>query len=119
MTDEEIREVLRKKNLKVIQHVKKVTHHQTVYGRGRSFADYYIVVWYDKDKTKYGYLQADYTHRYGINVLATYNGRTFWFKSGEVADSIPDKHLEHMKDVDACIDSKLPDFDPVLIEVSW
>lgn len=119
MTADEIREVLRKRNLKVVQHIKQVKHVQTVYGRGRTYADYYIVIWVDKDKTKYGHIQADYTHRYGIDTLATYNGRTFWFKSNDVADSIPDQHLELIKDVDAGINAGLPVFDPVLIEVSW
>jgi hypothetical protein len=121
MTNDEIRAILKAKNLRVVEHKKHTTHWK--YWKdgspGTTDHDYYIVIWLDADKTKYGHISADYTHRYGIRVLATYNGRTFWFQSGAVADEIPNDHLEHMKDIDAHIFSKLPVFDPELIEVSW
>lgn len=123
MTADEIRAVLKAKNLMVVEH-KKYTEHWKYWKDGTPGTtehDYYVVVWLDRDKTKYGHLNANYTHRYGIRVLATYDtdNNRFWFMSNDVANEIPDEHLQHMRDIDAGRFTKLKDFDPGEIEVSW
>lgn len=123
MTPDEIRDVLRKRNLKVIEHINRVRHVQGQGGsrgsRGRVYDNYYIVIWVDKNKIKYGHINQDYTHRYGIDVRATLDNGRFWFKSNDIAQEIPEKHLDLMMLLDGDEPIILKDFDPGSINVSW
>lgn len=109
MTEDEIRLVLKRKLLKVLTHVQDKPHE-----------DYYGVIWIDKGKVKVGMIRNPYYHRYGIDTQATYNGKHFWFKSGDIADDMPQVIIDHMK---ALSEGEYPvmlaDFDPNSIEVRW
>lgn len=127
MTPDEIKEVLRKRNIFIIEHNKGSYDWSREDGvSGTTKFDFYIVMWDDGVKVKYGKLNADYCHRYGINVLSTFNGRTFWYQSGNVAEEMPELHMNYMKvmaDGNVPVDHKgihLKSFNPdVLIDVRW
>src|ERR1700727_3268159 len=123
MDDNKIREILKQKNLKVVDRFREVRDMVYTDGtiRGTYVEEYYTVIWLDRDKTKYGHLDADFRHRYGIRVLATYDtdSNRFWFMSNDVANSIPDEHLQHMRDIDAGKFTKLKDLDTRSIKISW
>jgi hypothetical protein len=75
-----------------------------------------VVVYNQKGKTKLASfeLKGYYHDRYGPNVLATFNGFRFWFKSGDVADAVSDSQMAGMKDkFDG--ESDLPQFDPTIL----
>jgi len=97
----EIETVLKGRNLKLVSRIDKDSYPFVIY----------CVIWKQKDKVKYGHIPQFYHHRYGIDVLSTYNGRRFWFKSNDIADSILDDHLEFMETEG----DGLPDFDTSLL----
>lgn len=121
MTEDEIRGVLRARKLYVIKekHYTEKWKHWKTGEPGRTKFHYYIVIWEDKDRIKYGHINHDYTHRYGIDVRATFNGRTHWFKSNDIADKIPDEHLNYMKHLYKEGSLGLVEFNPDKINVSW
>lgn len=76
-----------------------------------------IYVLYNQDnKTKLAYfnLTGYYYDRYGPNVIATFSGHRFWFKSAALADSLTDNDIDEMERVFKG-DSILPDFDPSVL----
>jgi hypothetical protein len=104
---EKIREALIKRNMYVLSEN----------------SDYTTVVWDDGNKTKVGQMSKDYAHRYGVSTIATYNGRTWWFQSGEVADNFSDADIELTEDFwhdsTFTVDIALKPFDVGSIKISW
>lgn len=103
MTVDEIRAVLRNRHLRVIRYE----------------GNYFTVIWSHQDKIKYGQIKDPYLHRYGINTMATFNGKRFWFQSGEIGDNIPNVDLTLMKNMSEGLDDGLDEFDPDSIDVAW
>jgi|SRR5579859_2348007 len=89
ITDDEMLARLDAKFLYVLKHVKHPADH---YPR-----DTYTVIFEEGDKIKIGDITSPFYHLHGIDTYATWNGRRHWFKSGLIADEMPDRYLEHMQ----------------------
>jgi hypothetical protein len=88
MTDEEIRDRLKRKQMKVLSHVK--------HKKGEYPYDTYTVIYLDAGKAKIGTISSPYYYLHGPNVLATHNGHRAWFQSSRIVDEMKDDWVDMM-----------------------
>jgi hypothetical protein len=74
------------------------------------------VIYNQKGKTKLAVfnLCGYYYDRYGPNVIATFNGKRFWFQSNDIANSLTEDELLEMKK-SFIGESELAKFDPEIL----
>jgi hypothetical protein len=73
------------------------------------------VFWKDKEKTKFGYINKDYYHRYGVSTaIALLDGsQNPWFASNDYAKSVDQQIVVLLKNGEW---SQLPDFSTTMLE---